>query len=80
MIFIPSLGPGNLLCPKSGIGSRDLEEMAVVPVPEATIHENHCVILRENEIWLPGQMLAMEPVSKPKLVADLPYLYLRLCV
>jgi hypothetical protein len=50
--------------------------MAIVPMPETTVHKNDCIVFWEYQIGFSREVLSMEPVSKPQLVTNPSYLEL----
>ncbi len=43
-----------------------MEEVAVVAVPEAAMHEYYGAMLRKHQIWLPKEFGVMKPIAVPK--------------
>ena len=59
-----ALGGGGLLAP-------------LVPVPEATVDEDHGLVFRQNEVRLAGEVRSVEPETVPRAVQQATNLPLR---
>lgn len=57
----PDLGPPELIA-----GSGPFKEMAIMLMPEATIHKHDRPITREDEVRLSGQVLTVQPIAKTR--------------
>jgi hypothetical protein len=55
----------DLLAPEVLPCRRPFEQMAVVPMPEAAIHEYDGPVTGKNQIGFPGQILYMQPIAQP---------------
>ena len=70
----------DFLTPEILPGRRPLEQVAVVAMPEAAIHQNDRPVARKDEIRFPRQVLCMQTVAQPKSVQRLADQQLRLCM
>ena len=60
------LGP-----PEFSPGRGQFEEVAIMPVPEAAMRENHCAITWQDKIWRSRQRPVMQPEAKSAPVQSL---------
>lgn len=52
----------NLLTPELRARAWPFEQVAVMAMPEAAIHEDDCLAGPEDKVWFAGEVLAMKPV------------------
>lgn len=76
-LLIPLPCASDLLPPEVGSRRRPLEQMAVVAVPEAAIHENNGIESREHQIGPSRKVRSVEPIAKAHRVKPTPYHHLR---
>lgn len=69
---------GNLGLPEVGSGRWEFEEMAVMSVPETTIHLDHRTVARKPKVRLTRQGSIVQTVAKSGMMQQLANLYLRL--
>ena len=55
----------DLLAPELLPRGRPSEQMAVMPVPEATVNENNRPVSGEDKVGLSGECFRMQPVAQP---------------
>ena len=68
----------NLLKPEICSGRWNLEEVTIVPVPEASVHEDSCLVSRKDKIGLARQLPVMKPVAETQAVKPSPQHHFRL--
>ena len=71
MFVVPLRVLGDLFRPELRPRLRPFEQMTVVPMPEAPVHEDHCPIFWQAQIRVARHVLAVNPVAKPACVKRL---------
>ncbi len=70
----------NLVRPELLACGWPFEEMAVMPVPKASMDEHHCPVLRENYVRLSRKILCVKPVPQACCMKGAADQQFRLCV
>jgi len=68
VLFVVTTVCCDLLVPECPTCLRPFEKVTVVTVPEATVHEDHCLAAREHKIGLSRQHPYMEAITKTESV------------
>lgn len=76
-LLIPHPCASDLLPPEVGSRRGPLEQMAVVAVPEAAIHENNGIESREHQVGPPWEVRSVEPIAEAHRVKPPSYHHLR---
>ncbi len=42
-------------------------------MPETSMHKDHCLVFRENQIWFSRQLFSMKPEAKPSAMQVFSY-------
>jgi hypothetical protein len=53
---------------------------AVVPMPKASMDEDHFSIFREDQVWVAGQIASVQSIAKPPAVQFPPYDHFGPCI
>lgn len=80
IFLIPRDIPGNLFAPELFPGLRPFEQITVMAVPEATIHEDHSMVFRKDQIRLARQSFQAKTIAKTAGIQPAANYQLRLCI
>ena len=78
--LVPLNVPCDFLQPKVGASAGHFEQMAVMPVPKASVNENDCLITRKRKIGTTRQRALVEHVPESEGMQPVPEEHLGFCV